>query len=412
MTDWRDVQAFMATRGIDAWLVHDFRGSNPVLARLLPAAAKAGGGSNPGRHVTRRADLLVPGPGAGGGEPVLLCSVIDAGAYADVPAMGVRVETYQTREQWAAWVGRAVAGRRVAMEYSPGGALPVMAIVDAGTVEAVRAMGAEVVSSADLVQHAVARWSADAVAQHARASAEVAQVKDEAFALIGARHRAGQRVLEHEVAGFIRERFAALGLQWPDGPIVGVNEHAADPHYEPLAEAPTAIEPGDWVLIDLWARRPGDENIYSDITWVGFCAHGGRAVPVPHARVFDTVKAARDAALRLHASAHAAGTAPAGWELDQAARDVILAAGFERGLRHRTGHSLSPGKMVHGVGANLDNSETRDTRLLLPGLGYTIEPGIYLPSERVGVRLEINVYTDAERGPVVTSCVQDRPLLV
>jgi Xaa-Pro aminopeptidase len=287
-----------------------------------------------------------------------------------------------------------------------------MGIVDAGTVEAVRAMGAEVVSSADLVQHAVARWSAQAVALHARASAEVAGVKDEAFALIGARHRGGQGVAEHEVAGFIRERFAALGLEWPDGPIVAANEHAADPHYEPSAATPTPIEPGDWVLIDLWARRPGDENIYSDITWVGFCAHGGRALPALHTKVFDAVKAARDAALTLARQAHAARRAPAGWELDEAARQTIIAAGYERGLRHRTGHSLSPGRMVHGVGANLDNSETRDTRLLLPGLGYTIEPGIYLPTERVGVRLEINVYTDAARGPVVTSCVQDRPVMV
>ncbi len=392
--NWSDVQSFMQARALDAWIVHDFRGSNAVLARLLPPPP-----GEPKRRSTRRATLVIPASG----RPALIAHRIDAIPFADVPArFAADLDLYISWRDWQARLAPHARGR-VAMEYSPGGALPVVGTSDAGTVELVRALGAEVVSSADLIQHAVSRWSPDAVREHLRASVLVDAIKDEAFALIRDTLARGSTLHEHDAAQFIRDRFAAHGLEYPDGPIVSVNEHAADPHYEPSPAHPREIRPGDWVLIDLWARIPGDHNVHADITWVGYL---GRDVPDLHTRVARTVFAARDAALALAKERFARGRRVEGWELDDAARAVIVDAGFERGLVHRTGHSLSPGEMVHGSGMNLDNLETRDTREMLPGTGFTIEPGIYLPDERLGVRSEINVYVDPAKGPIVTSRVQ------
>lgn len=385
------LQSFMRDRRIDGWLVYDFRGSNPVLARLVRS----------GTHLTRRVLLMIPADGT----PRLAVSPLDAGqfAHSEFPR-----DAYLGWRGLHEWLQRHLAGMsRVAMEYAPGGHLPICSMVDCGTVEMVRAMGVEVVSSADLVQVSAARWGPDAAAGHLAASCKVAGVKDAAFALIASEHRAGRTPMEHEVAEFIRRRFTEEGLEYPDGPIVAVNAHSGDPHYEPTAEAPTPIRPGDWILIDLWARLPGDDNIHADITWVG---HAGPEVPERPAKVFEVVRAARDAALLAAQSGWSQGVPVPGWSLDEAARGVIAAAGFEPFIRHRTGHSLSPGPKVHGLGANLDNLETRDSRVLMPDTGFTIEPGIYLPE--FGVRLEINVYVDPSRGPVVTSCVQDSPVLV
>jgi Xaa-Pro aminopeptidase len=267
----------------------------------------------------------------------------------------------------------------------------------------VRALGVEVVSSADLVQVSAACWGAQAARKHLEANCKVAGVKDAAFARIAAEHRAGRTPMEHEIAALIRERFTAEGLHFPDGPIVGVNAHAGDPHFEPSESAPTPIKPGDWILIDLWARLPGDENVHADITWVGFA---GRDVPEPMQRVFEAVKAGRDAAVREVQAAWHDKRPVQGWQLDEAAREPMIRAGYAEFIRHRTGHSLSPGPKVHGLGANLDNMETRDTRLIMPDTGFTIEPGLYLPD--FGVRLEINLYVDPAKGPVITSGVQDQ----
>jgi Xaa-Pro aminopeptidase len=218
-------------------------------------------------------------------------------------------------------------------------------------------------------------------------------------------------VTERDGVGFIRSRFAAAGLEYPDGPIVAVNEHSGDPHYDPPEHGSAQVRPGDLVMIDLWARRPGDEHIYSDITWMGCVARTpGEGPPAEHCAVFEVVKRARDAAVAAAVEGWRAGRAVRGFELDEAARGPIIAAGHERHIKHRTGHSLSPGPLVHGLGMNLDSLETHDTREMLAGTGFTVEPGVY--TERFGCRLEINVYVDPERGPVITSCVQDEPLVV
>lgn len=397
MGRWDAVREAMREEKIAGWLVHDFRGSNPILARLLPPPAGAK------RWTTRRAVLWVPAEG----EPELLSHAIDEGQFGGVD---VRVRRYVTwRDLHGFLAERVGSGQRVAMEYSPGAALPAVSWVDGGTVDLVRGLGAEVVSSADLVQVSLARWGEEAARVHAEVSCKVAGIKDAAFEMIRERVRAGQNVTECEVQALIMARFTEAGLDPQDPPIVAVNAHAGDPHFEPRPDRDTPIRRGDWVLIDLWARRPGEEHIFSDITWVA-CAVGSQSeVPAKQREVFEVVKRARDASLARAQRGWAEGGVR-GFELDDAARDEIVRAGYGQYIKHRTGHSLSPGPVVHGMGMNLDNLETHDTRRMLAGTGFTIEPGVYLPE--FGVRLEINVYVDPTKGPVVTSCVQDEIVLV
>ena len=207
---------------------------------------------------------------------------------------------------------------------------------------------------------------------------------------------------ELEVQQHIVSAFRDGGLEFPEPPIVACNAHSGDPHFEVSESSPARIQKGDWVLIDLWARLPGEENIFSDITWVG-CAGQPTA---KQREVFDVVKRARDACVDSAKRAWNARQPQQGWQLDDAAREVIISAGYGEFVRHRTGHSLSRGPKVHGLGVNIDNLETHDTRQVMPGVGYTVEPGVYLPE--FGVRLEINIFVDPTNGPTITSCVQDQ----
>ncbi|MCC6321206.1 MAG: aminopeptidase P family protein [Phycisphaerales bacterium] len=411
-----DVQQFMRDRRIDAWLVHDFRASNSVLSRLLPHP------EGKRRFTTRRVTLFIPA--AGGGRATLLVNPLDAGQFAP-PHLDAKWGRELEVKQFIAWrdYHDALAGLiqsaggtgRVAMEYAPGCTLPVVSVVDAGTVELVRSLGAEVVSSADLIQVSIARWSAAAVADHKIASEKVGAIKDSAFAMIRDALAAGKPISERDVQKHIQSRFTQAGLEFPDGPIVASNAHAGDPHFDVAETGSARITRGDWILIDLWARIPGEHNIFSDITWCGFAGKPGECPPRV-LDVFNAVRDARDAALKLAQESWKSGAPAQGWQLDDAARNLLIARGLESAIKHRTGHSLSPGPMVHGAGMNLDNIETRDTRLMLPGIGFTIEPGAYLPSETVGtvkgfgVRNEINVFVDTEKGPVVTSGMQMEPV--
>lgn len=386
-----EIAEFLRQHQLDAWLVYDFRNGNPVFAQLLERQL----------WTTRRALLVI---NASGHARVLVHN-IDAPQFA---SLGIELVIYNDWKQWQALVGAVVrGGPRVAMEYSPNGELPAVSYVDGGFLEFVRSLGAKVVSSGDLIQYSVARWSADALAKHHECSRLTAQVKDEAFALIRDRLAANQYVTELDVQKLISQRFAEMGLD-PDHPaIVGANEHSGDPHFEVSTHNPAPIRKGDWVLIDLWARFPGQQHIFADITWMGYC---GSVVPPEHQRVWNAVKGARDAALQLVVDRYRNRQEVFGYELDAAAQRVIIDAGYQSAIRHRTGHSLSPGPKIHGLGANLDDFETRDTRRILPQTGFTIEPALYVPG--FGCRSEINIYIDAQQGPIVTSPIQDEVLLL
>ena len=378
---------FMRAHDLDGWLVYDFRGSNPVMRQLLPGWV----------NTTRRGFLFLP---ATGEAPRLLVHAIEASHFRELSE--ITVLTYAARGELLQRLRELLAGAsRIAMEYSPDGELPTVSWVDGGTLEMTRACGVEVATSADLFQVALTNWSEAALASHLRACTDVVAVKDCAFDYIARALGTGETPTEFEVQEEIGNQFRTRELDTDHPAIVAVNDHSGDPHYAPPAESSSPIRPGDWVLIDLWARCPGQENVFADITWVA-CA--GEPTPEQR-RVFDIVREARDVVLCELEMAFRQGRTPRGWELDRAARDFVIAEGFGEFFPHRTGHSLGPGPSIHGLGVNLDDLETRDWRSVLPGAGFTIEPGIYLPA--FGVRLEVNVYIDPAVGPRVTTPLQN-----
>ncbi len=386
-TKLRDAREHLSSEEIDGWLLYDYRGMNPIFADTVGAIA----------NVTRPCWLWAPASG----EPKLLVSYVDQGRFG---RLGLETRLWVSRSQMTDRLRELLRGARVvAMEYSPDGALPRVSWVDAGTVEMVRSFGVEVVSSADTVQYATQRWGAVDLASHREAAGRLDCIVQEAFRHIG--ERLSVRPTEYNVAEFIRSRFREEGMEAPDGPIVAVNEHGADPHFDPTPENTRVIGPGDWVLIDLWARMEGEENMYADITWTGYV---GDVAPSQHREVFGVVVGARDAAVAAIAEHFERGRRPRGWEIDKVAREHIARAGYGERFSHRLGHSI--GREVHGNAVNLDSWETHDTRRLIPGIATSIEPGIYLPGE-FGVRSEIDVYI-SEDGPVVTTAIQREPVMI
>lgn len=381
-----DAQEELRRSKIDGWLVYDFRGSNPAARKTL--VPLLGGGV-----ASRRAFLWVPAEGS----PTLLVHAIELG---NVPrGLPVTTRSYASRESMTEELRGMLAGAaRVAMDYSPDGDNPYVGTVDAGTVERIRALGVEVVSSGDVSQ-TLEVWSAGQLEQHLQAAAVVLDAKDAAFAFLTQRCAAGQEVRETEVQAVIEEAFRAGGCIRDHAPNVSFGAHAADPHYEPGGANDAVLQPGEVVLIDLWAKLPDDEAPYADVTWMGVRGEPSQEV----AGTFEAVKAARDAALTAIADAYGAGVWPEGRDIDAAARAELKRAGHGPAFIHRTGHSIGL-RSAHGQAVHLDGFETSDARRLRPGLGVTIEPGAYYPG-RYGVRSEINVYL-APDGPVATTDLQ------
>jgi Xaa-Pro aminopeptidase len=375
------VQNALAAEGLDAWLLYDFQGSNPVSYRL----AGMGGG---GHLATRRWFYLIPASG----EPQGLVHAIERYNLDHLP--GTKI-VYAGRAQLHAGLTKLLAGRRrVAMEYSPNNAIPYVSRVDAGTVELVRSTGVAVVSSGDLIQQFEARWSDAAIATHRRASEKLYRIKDQAFQAVAKRLRDGVATTEFDIQQQMAGWFADEGLVAESAPNVSAQENAGNPHYLPTATHHRAIRPNELLLLDLWGKLATPGAVYADITWVGFT---GDTVPDRMAQAFGAICRARDAAVDAVQNAARAGREIRGFEADRAARTVLIDAGFESAILHRTGHSL--GENVHGNGAHLDDYETHDERRLMAGSGFTIEPGLYFKD--FGVRTEINmVWT--EKGPEVT----------
>jgi Xaa-Pro aminopeptidase len=310
---------------------------------------------------------------------------------------------YSSWQEQVEGLRRITAGlRRVAMQYSPHCAIPYVSLVDAGTVELVRSVGVDVVSSAELIQHFEARWSPAALESHLEAGRRVDRVRAEAFAMISQRTRQGAPVSELEIKQLVRDGFAKAGMITDHGPIVGVNANASNPHYEPTEEANSPIRPGDWILLDMWAKLDQPEAVYYDITWTGFC-RGSKGLQLSDEmrRVFDVVTRARDAGIRRVTEAVAAGEPLRGFEVDDACRGVIQASGYGSYFTHRTGHSI--GVEVHGNGANMDNFENHDERSVAPWTCFSIEPGVYLLD--FGIRSEINMFV-GDREARVTGEIQ------
>lgn len=383
-----DVQQAIRAAGADGWLLYDFRGANPIARAML------------GLHgmQSRRIFAWIPGDAA----PVAITHAIEQGPWSRWPSSwGKRV--YSSWGALESDVKSLVAGKRVLMEYSPGDAIPVVDRIPAGVLDMVRATGATVLTSANLVSRFFAVWSDAGRESHLRAAEIIAVVARDAFRRIGSAARSASPLAEHEVMAWMQEQFAANGLTTDHGPNVSATENAANPHYEPAADHPRLLREGDSVLIDLWATEPG--GIYADQTWMASIGEPS----AQFATVWTAVRDARDAALDLLARRISAGDAVRGAEADDAARGVIVKAGFGEYFTHRTGHSIDA-RALHGSGPNLDNLETREERLLIPGVGFSVEPGVYIPGV-LGVRSEVNCWI-GERALVVTPREIQRDLIV
>jgi Xaa-Pro aminopeptidase len=381
MFDLRAVQGALQQLNVDGWLLYDFRGLNVLARRVV--------GLSDGAMLSRRWLYFVPAKG----EPRKLVHRIEPHALDALPGPA---QTYLRWQELEAGVGALVKGaRRVAMEYVPRNANPYVSRVDAGTVELVRSFGVEVVPSGDLVQLFEACWNDEQWAMHLEAARHTRSAYDAAFAFIAERVRKGQALRETDVQQRILDHFKAHQLVTDHPPICAVGPHSGDPHYEPRAGADAPIKEGDFVLIDLWAKCDRPQAVYSDLTWVCFV---GKEVPARYTDIFKIVAKARDAAVARVQGAFRAGTPLQGWQVDDAARDVIVQAGYGEAFCHRTGHSI--GQETHGNGANMDNLETREERRVLPRTCFSIEPGIYLPE--FGVRSEVNVFVDGQSKVHVT----------
>jgi Xaa-Pro aminopeptidase len=373
------VQTALREDSLDGWLLYDFHGSNPIARSLA--------GVNGGKMTTRRWYYFVPAKG----QPRALVHAIERHTLDNLPG---DTQIYAGRETLGTGLDALMHGvRRIAMEYSPENAIPYVGRVDAGTIEAIRRRGVEVVSSGDLVQRFVARWSEQALATHLEASRALYRVKDRAFEAIAARVGGGEPTTEHDVQQLMMGWFAEEGLVTDAPPLAASMENAGNPHYVPPATGSRLISSNELVLLDLWGKRDQPGAVYADITWVGFT---GARVPDEFATAFAAVAAARDAAVSLVQKAARDGSDLRGWQVDRAARTVLAERGFGAHVLHRTGHNL--GTEVHGNGVHMDDYETHDDRRILPGTGFTIEPGLYF--DHFGVRTEINVFVGANEARV------------
>ena len=375
------VQKALHEQGLDGWLWYDFQGANPIAQRM----AGLGGG---GHLASRRWFYLIPARG----EPRGLVHAIERHNLDRLPGSKTQ---YAGRTQLESGLKTLLSGtQRIAMEYSPKGAIPYVSRVDAGTIELVRAQGVEVVSSGDLIQQFEAHWSAEAIQSHYQAAEKLYRVKDRAFEAAAARIRDRVPTTEYDLQQLMWTWFAEEGLISDSAPNVSAQENAGNPHYLPSERHSRPIGRDELLLLDLWGKLDTPGAVFADITWIGFT---GAKVPDEMGKAFAVVRDARDTAVQVVEDAARAGREVRGFELDRAARQVIEAAGYGKYILHRTGHSL--GETVHGNGAHLDDYETHDERRLLPGTGFTIEPGVYF--DRFGVRTEINMVWGSS-GPEVT----------
>ena len=374
------IQDALREQGLDAWLFYDHHHRDPIAYSILGLPATA--------HVTRRWYYAVPAAG----EPRKLVHRIESGRLDSLPgSKGV----YSSWQELEIGLDAMLAPyQKIAMQYSPRNAIMYVSMLDAGTMEVLQEMGKTIVSSADLVSRFEAVLSEAQIASHYEAQKAIDEILAEGFREIGRRVRPASgspgKVTEYDMVQWLQEAMRRADLVWENGPNVSVNANSADSHYEPTEAAAKKIHDGDFVLIDIWGRKDRPGTCYYDITWTGVV---GREPSEKEKEVFDVVRNARDAAVKAVKDAFYRKEPIAGWQADDAARAVINDAGYGKCFTHRTGHNIS--NTLHGNGANLDNLETHDERLILPHTCFSVEPGVYL--KQFGIRSELNMITTPER---------------
>lgn len=373
------IQKHLVQSGLDGWLFFDHHQRDPLAYRVLSF--------QPPRSVTRRWYYFIPAQG----EPRKLVHRIEAQMLDALPGESTAYASWKTHLSELKKILKGT--KKIAMQYSPQCAIPYVSMVDAGTIEMIRSFDIEIVSSADLIQVFEAVWTDQQLEQHQRAGKKIDLIRKAAFEKIRAMLNEGTQVNEFMIKNFILESFDRENLFTDHGPIVGVNGNASDPHYEPFESKNANIAEGDVVLIDLWAKCKESGAVYYDVTWTGYV---GTSIPESIQNVFQVVAGARDAAVQEIQRRICAGESIRGCDVDDVTRGFISQRGYGEYFFHRTGHSI--GEDVHGTGANMDNLETHDERMIIPKTCFSIEPGIYMPD--FGIRSEVNVYVGDDRAMV------------
>ncbi|HTO93439.1 MAG TPA: M24 family peptidase [Bacteroidota bacterium] len=390
--DLQKIQKALKDKKIDGWLLCDFRNRDYLAYRVV--------GLNFEKMTSRRWYYYIPAKG----EPRKLVSAVERMRLDTLP--GKRM-VYLSWEELHKSLKKMIGPKKtIAMQYSPKNNVPYVSMVDGGTIELLKSLGYRIVSSADLVQMFVSVIPEEGYQTHMEAARIMDRIRAEAFDKIRSAVRNGSGETEYDIQQFIARRFTEEGLTTYDPPMVGVNDHPADPHFDTTKETARVIKKGDTVLIDMWAKKNVPGGIYYDITWVGYV---GDTPPEKYVKIFNAVKAGRDAAIAFVKERFAKGIPCYGWQVDDACRNVVKKAGFGKYFLHRTGHSIT--EETHGNGVNIDNLETKDERALLPGCCFSIEPGIYLEGE-MAVRTEINMFIRHDGVPEVTGEVQQELLLL
>jgi Xaa-Pro aminopeptidase len=385
------IQTILREQSLDAWYLYDFRGSNQIAWQTL--------GLPPETHCSRRWAVIIPAEG----EPIKIVNGIETHTLGVVQANEL---LYANRSQWEEATRKALAGkRRIALEYSPNNAIPVVSRVDGGTVEWLRSLGFELVSSADIVQLYSAVWTRKQMDDNKRTAKLLREAMADALAFTRARILAGEPVREYDVQARVGDFFTANGLTSYALPSVSVNANSANPHYQPTAEQSALIRLGDTLLIDMWAKQREADSTYSDITWMAYIGETAAERP---ASLFALIAEARDAAFDFVRERFEKKLTTRGCDVDDVCRNVIDKAGYGRYFIHRTGHNI--GTETHGPGANIDNYETNDIRPLIPMTSFSIEPGVYIPGD-IGLRTEIDVVIEENGEALITGGAPQKELL-
>ena len=375
------IQAALRDQKIDGWLFYDFWKRNEYAQRILDYP----------KHIlnTRRFFYLIPAQG----EPRKLVHSIERWNLDHLPG---EKAIYLSWQSLSDGLSKLLSGMKtIAMEYSPGNAIPYISKVDAGTIETVQKTGVKIVSSMNLTQYFESRWTEQAYRDNLETANIMRSVVDKTFGYMKSKIKGRQRLTEYDVQEFMLSLFKENGLVTMEAPNCSVNANSGNPHYEPTKEVHSELKEGDFILIDLWAKKNVSGSTYNDITWVGFL---GTSVPEKYTKIFNVVKGGRDAAIDLLKQSFAAGKPVRGCDVDDAARNHIVKAGYGEYFIHRTGHSIT--EDLHGSGANMDNLETNDQREIIPETSFSVEPGIYFMGD-FGIRSEVNVYISKNREVVV-----------
>jgi Xaa-Pro dipeptidase len=384
------IQSAIKDMDLDGWLLFDFHGLNPVATGMIGLEGL----------LSRRIFVLIGREGA----PMAITHAIEQGPWKHWPAEWGK-QTYSSWRTLEEQLGKLVKGKKLAMEYSPGDAVPYLDRVPAGVLEMVKAAGAKVVTSGELVTRFYAAWGQAHIDAHRRAASAIAQIAKDAINVAGKRAKGGSPMAEHDIAKWIMDRFAEAKLVADHGPIVAAGANAANPHYHPSASTPRLIHKGDILLIDLFAREASEPSVWADQTWMASLGPPSERAQ----KVWTTIRDARDAAISLVQERVKKGADVRGGEADDACRAVIEKAGFGQYFTHRTGHSIDQ-RDLHGSGPHIDNLETREERLLVPGVAFSVEPGIYIAGE-IGMRTEVNMYL-ADGKAIVTPEPYQRDLII